>query len=34
MGRGYYILGTDYRDFYNICIIETQVSTDYRMILE
>ena len=32
--RGDYILGTDHRDFYNICIREPRVSTYHWMILE
>ena len=33
VGRGGYIIITECRDFYNICIREPQVSTDHRMIL-
>ena len=32
-GRGDYILGTECRDFYNVCIKEPRVSTDHWMIL-
>ena len=32
-GRGGYILGTDLRDFYNVCIREPRVSTDHHIIL-
>ena len=34
MVRGAYIIGTDRRDFYNVCIREPRVSTDHRMILD
>ena len=33
MGRGDYIIGTDRRDFYNVCIIEPRVLPDHLMIL-
>ena len=32
-GKGEYILGTDRRDFYNICIWEPRLLNDHRMIL-
>ena len=34
MVRGDYIIGTDRRYFYNVCIREPRVSTDHRMILD
>ena len=33
-GRGDYIIGTDHRDFCSVCISDTRVSTDHRMILD
>ena len=32
-GQGFYILGSDHRDFYNIIIREPRVSIDHQMIL-
>ena len=32
-GRGDYIIDTDRRDLYNVCIRELRVPTDHRMIL-
>ena len=32
MGRGYYIIGTDRRDFYNVGIKDLRMSTDHQMI--
>ena len=32
MDRGYYILGTDHRKFYNVCIMDARVLTDHQMI--
>ena len=33
MGRGNYIIGTEQRDFYNVCVREPRVLTDHQMIL-
>ena len=32
-GRGEYIIGTDERYFYNVCIRDTKVLMNHRMIL-
>ena len=32
LGRGYYIIGTDRRDFYNVGIKDLRMSTDHQMI--
>ena len=33
MGRVYYIVGTYCRYFYNVCIRDTRLSADHRIIL-